>query len=757
MGNDFNPELSDKYKLTGSNYINWKQQMRSLLLIRGYYDMVTGQESPDKRAEQEKIEPNRKPIAYAIISLNCDVKIASQFDNKCNLNPTILWTCLEEFYLPKTVQNQATYLRRIFSTPLSEGNLAQGIKKIQELTHNLCSLIDDQAVKPSILLDPIVALWECRIEKRTPSLDETIEEVRSAIQRNKENQEKRAFMTKKKEKSDSKPHQKPNYPTCRRGYHNPLTKHFEAECQNLKLGKPTTALLCGINQQDRDSIIIDSGASNSMFNDEKHFISFIPKEEEVSLTNGSSIKYLGSGTICIELSHCFLKINNCLLIPQLEINLLSMNTFIVANYSVTKEISAKSFVVTSKDGKNIINGSFESGNFVIHQNKIQAFKVSLSTPSTTVLHQLSGHPSLEYFKKMHPNKNISSFNCTTCNLSKMTKIPFKGTFPQPNRKLETIHMDLCGPICPESISGKKYFLRIVNGFSHFVWIFFLTNKSECKDYIKNHINRIGRQAISKVANLISDNGSEFKNSDLQNFFKSKGINHLTSAPYTPEQNPFSERGNRTTVNKSRCLLLDSGLDLTYWAETANTAVYLENLTLHKSLSFETPFSKWFDKKPSLKFLHPFGCEAIYLDNFPKSKFSSRGGAGVFLGYGEGHRMFCILDSETGKVKTTHHVKFNDFVFPNKNQANLNQNTESFVVSGSLDIPNNPQTNCSEIPETPYNLELSPNDQKENDENRNANTDTLWQYKGYSWMTEPVDNSKKITSHLDPANILTNSC
>ncbi|MBW0519906.1 hypothetical protein O181_059621 [Austropuccinia psidii MF-1] len=171
-----------------------------------------------------------------------------------------------------------------------------------------------------------------------------------------------------------------------------------------------------------------------------------------------------------------------------------------------------------------------------------------------------------------------------------------------------------------------------------------------------------------------------------------------------------------------------------------------------------PFSKWFSKKPSLKFLHPSGCEAIYLDKFPKRKFSSRGGAGVFLGYGEGHQMFCILDSETGKVKTTQHVKFNNFVFPNKNQENLDQNTESFVVSGSLDIPSNPQTNsnCSDAPETPNNLELSPNDQRENNNNQNVTTNTLWQYKGYSWTTEPVDNSKEITSNLDTANILTNS-
>ncbi|MBW0502338.1 hypothetical protein O181_042053 [Austropuccinia psidii MF-1] len=325
---------------------------------------------------------------------------------------------------------------------------------------------------------------------------------------------------------------------------------------------------------------------------------------------------------------------------------------------------------------------------------------------------------------MYPDKNISSFNCTTCNLSKMMKTLFKGTFPQPNRKVETIHMDLCRPISPESISGKKYFLQIVDGFSHIVWIFFLTNKSECKDYIKSHINKVQRQTNSKVANLILDNGSEFKNTDLQNFFKYKGINHLTSAPYTPEQNPFSKRGNQTTVNKSRSLLLNSGLDLSYWAEAANTAIYLENLTLHKSPNFETPFSKRFNKKPSLKFLHPFGCEAIYLDKFSKNKFSSRGVEGVFLGYGEGHQMFRILDLETGKVKTTHHVKFNDFLFPNKSQKNLDQNTEYFVVSGSLDIPTNSQTNCLDSPETQNDLELSPNDQRKDDENQNVTTNAL---------------------------------
>ncbi|MBW0525252.1 hypothetical protein O181_064967 [Austropuccinia psidii MF-1] len=89
-------------------------------------------------------------------------------------------------------------------------------------------------------------------------------------------------------------------------------------------------------------------------------------------------------------------------------------------------------------------------------------------------------------------------------------------------------------------------------------------------------------------------------------------------------------------------------------------------------------------------------------------------------------MFCILDLKTGKVKTTHHVKFNHLFFPNKSQINLDQNTESFGICGSLDIPTNSQTNsnCLDSPKTPNNLELSPNHQRKDDENQNVTTNTL---------------------------------
>ncbi|MBW0538093.1 hypothetical protein O181_077808 [Austropuccinia psidii MF-1] len=165
-------------------------------------------------------------------------------------------------------------------------------------------------------------------------------------------------------------------------------------------------------------------------------------------------------------------------------------------------------------------------------------------------------------------------------------MPFQGHFPKASSKGEFLHLDLCGPITPPLESGAKFFLQIVDSFSCYVWVFFLQTKSEAKEKIKNLILKIQKTPASTVSNIVSDNGTEFKNLDLLSFFQKEGISHLVTSPYTPQQNPIAERGNRTTVNKARCLLKESGLPLSYWAEAVNTAVYLENLTPNSSILFE---------------------------------------------------------------------------------------------------------------------------------------------------------------------------
>ena len=118
--------------------------------------------------------------------------------------------------------------------------------------------------------------------------------------------------------------------------------------------------------------------------------------------------------------------------------------------------------------------------------------------------------------------------------------------------------------------------------------------------------------------------------------------HLT-APYTPEQNPVSERGNRTTVEKARTLLKHAGLPNEFWAESVSTAVYLENLTPLASRKFITSSELWHSKKPSYDHLKVFGCLAyVHVGKERReSKFSDTARKGIMLGYQEGLKNYRI--------------------------------------------------------------------------------------------------------------------
>ena len=52
----------------------------------------------------------------------------------------------------------------------------------------------------------------------------------------------------------------------------------------------------------------------------------------------------------------------------------------------------------------------------------------------------------------------------------------------------------------------------------------------------------------------SDNGTEFKNSQIEGFLEEEGIKHEFSSPYTPEQNGVVERKNRTLLDMARTML-----------------------------------------------------------------------------------------------------------------------------------------------------------------------------------------------------------
>jgi transposase InsO family protein len=123
------------------------------------------------------------------------------------------------------------------------------------------------------------------------------------------------------------------------------------------------------------------------------------------------------------------------------------------------------------------------------------------------------------------------------------------------RPLELLHMDLFGPIAYISIDESKYCLVIVDDYSRFTWVFFLQEKSQTQETLKKLLRQAQNEFGLRIKKIISDNGTEFKNSQIEGFLEEEGIKHEFSSPYTPQQNGVVERKNRTLLDmQGPCLM-----------------------------------------------------------------------------------------------------------------------------------------------------------------------------------------------------------
>src|SRR5690242_18114819 len=142
--------------------------------------------------------------------------------------------------------------------------------------------------------------------------------------------------------------------------------------------------------------------------------------------------------------------------------------------------------------------------------------------------------------------------CSACQAGKQVGAhhPHKNIMTT-DRPLELLYIDLFGPIAYISIDGSKYCLVIVDDYSRFTWVFFLQKKSQTQETLKGFLRRAQNGFRLRIKKIRSDNGTEFKNSQIEGFLEDEGIKHEFSSPYTPQQNGVVERKNRTLLEIGR--------------------------------------------------------------------------------------------------------------------------------------------------------------------------------------------------------------
>ena len=170
--------------------------------------------------------------------------------------------------------------------------------------------------------------------------------------------------------------------------------------------------------------------------------------------------------------------------------------------------------------------------------------------------------------------------CDACQKAKQRRTSFKIKIESSiDEPLHLLHLDLFGPVNVLSISKKRYALVIIDEFTRYTWVYFLFRKDETPRIILEHVNLMENNSAYKVKILRSDNMTEFKNSQMNDLWKHKGITHQFSAPGTPQQNGVVERKNRTLIEAGRTMLEEANLPTYFWEEAINTACFTQNCTL----------------------------------------------------------------------------------------------------------------------------------------------------------------------------------
>nr|GEX65908.1 hypothetical protein [Tanacetum cinerariifolium] len=165
------------------------------------------------------------------------------------------------------------------------------------------------------------------------------------------------------------------------------------------------------------------------------------------------------------------------------------------------------------------------------------------------------------------------------------------------------------------------------------------SKDEAPEVIKTFLKRITVLLQSPVIIIRTDNGTEFKNQVLKEYFDSIGISHQMSSVRTPQQNGVVERRNRIKLD--------------------------------------------------ISFLHVFGALC-----YPKNdredigKLGTKGDIGFFIGYSADSCAYRIYNRRTKKIMETMNVSFDEFstmAFEQRSSKPGLQSMTSGQISLGLDL------------------------------------------------------------------------
>ena len=446
------------------------------------------------------------------------------------------------------------------------------------------------------------------------------------------------------------------------------------------------------------------------------------------------------------------QLEEVLWVPKIKENLFSIGK--TMDHGCSVEFCNKSSTVHFyRDNKLVLTGHKNSGQhyFLLH---LKPLKAQTATEECAFIgasyedwHKRLGHCSMETVKALIKSGAVEgmqvtdhkSHECTACTLGKLCRAHHpQRDRTQANETTAVLHIDTVGPMKEESIGGSRYFILATEEYSGYKIFQTMSSKAQISDAVKRIVNIAELESGRPVKALMTDNGTEFTNHDLESWLDKRGTVHFYSAAYTPEQNGRAERANRIVLDGIRTLLTDSELPSKFWAEALNTFVYTHNRVIGKRHPDKTHYELFRGSKPNISNLRIFGQKAFVrnTDNARDGKLAPRGEEATFIGYTSHHNTYRFyLDKPVEQIIHSCDVKF--ISSSNKKQ---NDEPETAIITEHEPFENPRETQQSEKSQ-----------ESESIESDTHNSDSSYDFQSASDSTEKPEIERRITRSLAKAH------
>lgn len=213
--------------------------------------------------------------------------------------------------------------------------------------------------------------------------------------------------------------------------------------------------------------------------------------------------------------------------------------------------------------------------------------------------------------------------CPSYNLGKQHHEPFpKHVDRHATTPLAVIHLDLCGPTPLLSLGGAAYFLLLLDDFSRFSWIYFLSHKDQDLSRFHTWHLMVEKESRHSVKLIRSNKGREFTFHDFDHHLEAHGIRRELANTGIPSENSIVKRKNRTSMEMARIMLAHDQLPQSLWGKAMMTAIHTLNHSPTSVILSMTPYQAYLGSKPDVSYFRVFGYNAyVHIPKKDCKKFS----------------------------------------------------------------------------------------------------------------------------------------